>query len=117
MNERLVDVGGEESWVGVPVHQCVDLQLGVFKRVRRRVLHLPVDHLSNSGIQTHLGGNLMKFSEEEKNEALKFKFSENKPETRTCSVPQIGRRHMQNFWRRALTHQANNLDFTFALPL
>lgn len=25
VNERLVDVGGEESWVGVPVHQRVDL--------------------------------------------------------------------------------------------
>lgn len=25
MNEWLVDVGGQESWVGVPVHQCVDL--------------------------------------------------------------------------------------------
>lgn len=25
VNERPVDVGGEESWVGVPVHQCVDL--------------------------------------------------------------------------------------------
>lgn len=54
MNERLVDAGGEESWVGVPVHQRVDLQLGVFKRVRRRFLHLPVDHLSYPGIQTHL---------------------------------------------------------------
>lgn len=60
MNERLVDVGGEESWVGVPVHQCVDLELGVFERVRRRVLHLPVDHLSDPGIQTHLRGNVVK---------------------------------------------------------
>lgn len=25
VNQRLVDVGGEESWVGVPVHQRVDL--------------------------------------------------------------------------------------------
>lgn len=62
VNERLVDVGGEESRVGVPVHQRVDLQLGVFKRVRRRVLHLPVDHLSYPGIQTHLEGYLDQFS-------------------------------------------------------
>lgn len=56
MNQRLVDVGGKESWVGVPVHQHVDLQLGVFKGVWRRILHLPVDHLSNPSIQTHLEG-------------------------------------------------------------
>lgn len=56
VNEWLVDVGGQESWVGVPVHQCVDLKLGIFKRVRRRVLHLSVDHLSNPGIQTYLQG-------------------------------------------------------------
>lgn len=64
MNQRLVDVGGEESWVGVPVHQCVDLELGVFERVRRRILHLPVDHLSNPGVQTHLRGNGGEFSGE-----------------------------------------------------
>lgn len=56
MDEGLVDVGGQESWVGVPVHQCVDLQLGIFKCVRRRILHLLVDHLSHPGIQTHLFG-------------------------------------------------------------
>lgn len=54
LNERPVDAGGEESWVGVPVHQSVDLELGVFKHVRRRVLPLPVDHLSNPGVQAHL---------------------------------------------------------------
>ena len=57
MNQRPVDVGGEESRIGVPVHQRVDLQLGVFKRVRRRVLHLPVDHFSNPGVQAHLEEN------------------------------------------------------------
>lgn len=62
LNKRLVDVGREESGVGVPVHQCVDLQLGVFERVRCRVLHLLVDHLSNPGIQTHLEGHLDEFS-------------------------------------------------------
>lgn len=54
MVEGLIDVGREEPWVGVPVHQCVDLQLGIIKCERRWVLHLPVDHLPNPGIQTHL---------------------------------------------------------------
>lgn len=38
------------------MHQRVDLQLRVFKRVRRRILHLLVDHLSNSSIQADLRG-------------------------------------------------------------
>lgn len=54
LSQVLVDIGGEEPWVGVPVHQRVDLQLGVFERVRRGVLHLPVYHLPNPGIQTDL---------------------------------------------------------------
>lgn len=62
-NKRLVDVGREESGVRVPVHQCVDLQLGVFEGVRGGVLHLLVDHLSNPGIQTHLGRHVEEFRE------------------------------------------------------
>lgn len=56
VRERLVDAGGEESRVGVPVHQRVDLELGVLEGVRRGLLHPPVDHLSDPGVQTHLRG-------------------------------------------------------------
>lgn len=55
MEQGPVDGGGQEARVGVSVHQRVDLQLGVLEGQRRRVLHLPVDHLSHPGIQTHLG--------------------------------------------------------------
>ena len=56
VKERLVDGGREESWVRVPVHQRVDLQLRVLEGERRRLLHLPVNHLPDPRIQTHLGG-------------------------------------------------------------
>lgn len=61
-SQVLVDIRGEEPWVGVPVHQRVDLQLGVFKRVRRGVLHFPVYHLPNPGIQTNLEGKQLSIS-------------------------------------------------------
>lgn len=54
VDERLVNVGGEEPWVGIPVHERVDLQLGVLERVRRGLLHLPVDDLPNPSVQAHL---------------------------------------------------------------
>lgn len=41
------------------MHQRVDLQLRIFKGVRRWILHLLVDHLSNPGIQTDLRGKTM----------------------------------------------------------
>lgn len=56
LSQQLVDVRGEESRVGVPVHQRVDLELSVLKHLRRRVLHLLVDYLSYPGIQTDLWG-------------------------------------------------------------
>lgn len=41
------------------MHQRVDLQLRIFKGVRRWILHLLVDYLSNPGIQTDLQGKPM----------------------------------------------------------
>lgn len=52
--QRTVGWGAKEAGVGVPVHECVDLQLRVVERVRRRLLHLPVDALPDTGVQAHL---------------------------------------------------------------
>lgn len=72
MDERPVDAGGEESWVGVSVHQRVDLQLGVLEGVRRRILHLPVDHFSNPRIQTHLEETVRQTGSEKEDDAHDF---------------------------------------------
>lgn len=45
------------------MHQRVDLELRVFERLRRGLLHLLVDHLSNPGIQTDLWGDTTTHSE------------------------------------------------------
>ena len=44
----------DEPGVGITVHECVDLQLSFVEGVLRRRDHVPVDDLSNPGIQAHL---------------------------------------------------------------
>lgn len=60
------------------MHQRVDLQLGVFKRVRRRFLHLPVDHLTDPGVQTHLQGNELRLERTSKIQDFLYFFIYNK---------------------------------------
>lgn len=54
--EGTVRGGAEEARIGVPVHERIDLQLRIIKRVCRWLLHLPVDPLPHSGVQAHLLG-------------------------------------------------------------
>lgn len=54
----------DEAWVGIAVHQRVDLKLGLVECVRRWVHHVPVHDLAHSRIQAHL-------REEEEEEAVK----------------------------------------------
>lgn len=56
-NKSFIDLRVQESWERIPVHQSVDLQLGIFVHVRARVQQVPVDHLPNSRIQTDLKWN------------------------------------------------------------
>lgn len=52
--QSLVGVGREETWVGVSLHQCVYLQLGVVEYAPRRLHHVAVDYVSHLGIEAHL---------------------------------------------------------------
>lgn len=60
-NESFIDLRVQESWEGIPVHQGVDLQLGIFVHVRAGVQQVPVDHLPNSRIQADLKRNKTRY--------------------------------------------------------
>lgn len=52
--EGLVERRVDEAWVGVPVHQRVDLQLGLIEGVWRRLHHVTVDDLTHARVEGYL---------------------------------------------------------------
>lgn len=54
LHQICVRTGVDEAWVRVSLHQRVDLLLGVVKRVRGRLQHVAVDHVSDARVQTDL---------------------------------------------------------------
>lgn len=60
-NKSFIDLRVQESWERIPVHQGVDLQLGIFVHVRAGVQQVPVDHLPNSRIQADLKWNKTRY--------------------------------------------------------
>lgn len=49
-----IELAVDETRVGIPMHQRVDLQLSLVEGVRRRLHHVPVDDLANPRVQRYL---------------------------------------------------------------
>lgn len=52
--EILVHSGAKESWIGVPLHQGVDLKLGFVERVRGGLSHVVVYDFTHPRVEAHL---------------------------------------------------------------